>query len=121
MAITLTHVATGEVTTVTEVLGYYSSRDVPTVVHAIIGRGTPDFTVKPAGPRSGTYKLFCLNETVAVALCKTLTRAGQFVLADTATAIANTTFMVTGNLSLELDDQTRVRCIVSVEYTEVTA
>ena len=121
MAITLTHVATGETTTITDVLGYESSREVPTVVHTIIGRGNPDFTVKPAGPRSGTYRLFCLNETVAIALSKSLMRAGQFVLADTSTAIANTTFVVTGNIGLELDDQTRIRCIVAVDYTEVTA
>ena len=121
MAITLTHVATGEVTTIREVLGYSATRDVPTVVHTIIGRGTPDFTVKATGPRSGTYRLFCLNETIALALEASLKRAGQFVLADTATAIANTTFVVSGKLAVELDDRTRVRCVVSVDYTAVTA
>lgn len=121
MPITLTHVATGEVTTITGILGYQSSREVPTVVHRIIGRGNPDFTVQATGPRMGNFRFFCLDETAALALSKSLQRAGQFVLADTATAIANTTFAVTGNIDLELDDQTLIRCIVAVDYTEVTA
>lgn len=119
MPITLTHVGTGTAQTITLVLGYRSSRRVETVVHTIIGRSAPDFTLKPAGPRTGTFRLFALDETAAAALETLLRRPGTFTLADTATNIADTTFTPTGGIDVELDERTMKRVVVAVDYTEV--
>lgn len=119
MPITLTHVGTGSTATITLVLGYQSGRRVDTVAHPIIGRSAYDFTLKPAGPRTGTFRLFATDETAATALESLLRRPGSFTLADTATAIANTTFTPTGSIVVELDPVTMARVVVAVDYTEV--
>lgn len=121
MTISLTHTITAESVTVSMVIGYASDVDVPTVVHAVIGRGTPDFTLKPAGPRTGTYEMLCTNETAAINLRRLLKVPGALTLADTATSIADTTFMVTGPVGLALDPVTLRRCIVTAPYTETSA
>lgn len=118
MAITLTHVPTGATQTIPLVLGYQSDRTVPTVVHSLIGIANPDFTVKPPGPRAGTFRMFCTSESTATTLATFLARTGPFTLTDTGTTLANTTFLVTGRITYELDEQTWLRCVVSVEYTE---
>lgn len=118
MAITLTHVPTGDTQTISLVLGYQSDRSSTTVVHTIIGRPNPDFTIRPVGPRTGIYRLFCTSEATASTLAAFLARPGPFTLTDTATTLANTTFLVTGRIGYELDEQTFVRCIVTADYTE---
>lgn len=121
MTTTLTHGASGQSVTVDRVLGYTSQVEVPTVVHPIVGIAFPDFTVSPARTRTGTFDLFCLNETDAATLRTLLTRnLGAFTLADSDTAMADTTFMVTGNVTFALDADTLRRVVVSVDYTEVT-
>jgi hypothetical protein len=122
MTTTITHAGSGQSLTVDRVLGYSSTVEVPTVVHAIVGVADPDFTVAPGRPRTGTYDLFCLSEADAITLRTLLTRnLGAFTLTDTDTAMADTTFLVTGNVVFTLDDDTRLRVIVSVDYTETTA
>lgn len=121
MPITLTHTVTAEVVTIGAVLGYDSDAPVPTNVHTVLGRGTPDFTLRPAGPRTGTFELWCADETAALNLARVLKVPGALALADTVTNIADTTFMVTGPVRVSLDMQTQLRCIVSVQYTGTTA
>lgn len=121
MPITLTHVGSGTAATITSVLGYQSTRSIETVVHTIIGRTARDFTLKPVSPRSGTFRFYAADETVAGTLVGLLSRPGTFTLADTATAIADTTFTPTGTIGMELDEATSRVVVVSVDYTEVLA
>jgi len=122
MAITLTHIPSGQSVTVASVLGYTSTIDVPTVVHEIVGVADPDFTVVPGRPRTGTFDLLCLTEADAITLRTLLARnLGAFTLADTTTAMADTTFLVTGSVVFALDDETRLRVVVSCDYTETTS
>jgi hypothetical protein len=121
VAITLTHVGTGDSASITLVLGYKAARRVDTVVHEIVGVAARDFTLKPAGPRTGTFRLFATDETAAADLVTLLCRPGTFSLADTETAMADTTFTPTGAVDFELDSQTLRRVVVSVDYTEVLA
>jgi hypothetical protein len=121
MAITVTNVATGGSQTVVEVLGYSSTTPVEILEHVVIGTGVPVFTVKPARSRRGSFRFLCLTETTATTLYQFLkASAGPFTLADSATNLADTTFFITGSIGYDLDDQTRKRCIVSIEYTEAT-
>ena len=79
----------------------------------------PDFTVKPAQTRAGVYEFLCANEAAAIDLRDLLRTGGPFSLSDTGTAIANSTFMVTGRISLATDPTTQRVVLISVEYTEV--
>jgi hypothetical protein len=120
MAITVTNVPTGEAKTIALVRSYRTAVQVPTVVHDVIGSGTPDFTVKPAGTRRGTFEFLALDEGEAIRLASFFESPGPFNLADTATVVANTTFMVTGEVSIEVDSQTWKRCLVNVDYAEIS-
>lgn len=119
MPITLTHVGSGTAATLAAVLGYQSTRAIDTVVHTIIGRSAPDFTLKPVGPRTGTFRLYAADESVAASLVTLLSMQGSFILADTATTIADTTFTPTGNLGVALDENTLRAVVVTVDYTEI--
>lgn len=118
MTVTITHLSTGTARTVVQVLGYESTRAVDTIVHTVLGRGPADFTLKPAGPRTGTFELLTVDETDASALTQLLIRPGAFTLSDTDTNMADTTFTPTGPVTYRLDTQTYKRVIVSTAYTE---
>jgi hypothetical protein len=121
MTTTLTHVPTAAALSINRVLGYEATTEVPTVVHQIVGVASPDFSVAPARPRTGTFEFLCLNETDAITLRGFLCQLGSFTLADTDTNMADTTFLVTGNVTFALDVDTRQRVVVSADYTETVA
>lgn len=116
---TLTQVPTGVSATIKVVTKFDYAIDVGTLVHRIIGSGIPDFTVKPAQTRAGTYEFLAENEAAAIALRDLLRTGGPFNLSDSGTAIANSTFMVTGRISLATDPTTQRVVLISVDFTEV--
>lgn len=118
MATTLTRVPTGEALTLRLVFDVAHEADVPTVVHRPIGRAAAEFTVHPAGPRTGTYRLLCADELEAIALESLLRQSGPFRIAGSVATVVNRTFMVTGRVALELDRETQRVCVVSADYTE---
>jgi hypothetical protein len=118
VTVTVTRVPTGEALTVLLVMDVAHGSDARTVVHPVIGRTLPDFTVRPIGPRTGTWHLLCATETTALQLEALLRTAGPFRLADTDTNIADRTFVVTGRLAVQLDTTTQKVCTVTADYTE---
>ena len=120
MPITITNVPTGQSRTVRQIRTYMGSSGVGTLTHVVIGSGVPDFTIKPAQTRTGQFDLLCNNETDAINLWHFLEFSGPFTLADTDSSIANTTFLVTGFITVEVDTQTFIRCLVRVDFTETT-
>lgn len=119
MTTTLTHLPTGDTQDVEMVLDYRATRRVGTVAHEIVGRAAVDFTLKPAGPRTGTYRLFAMDELDAALVFAFVAREGAFTLVDTETAMADATFTPTGDITFELDDTTKRAVVVAVDYTEV--
>jgi hypothetical protein len=101
------------------VLTYETTRNVPTVVHRIIGRGDPDVTLQPAGLRSGTLDFLCASYADADSVVVLLTTPGVLTLTDDDVPSAGMAFVVTGDLLAREDDQGTSRWIVSVPYAEV--
>lgn len=101
------------------ILGYKSERKSGNQIHNIIGSGSPDVTYGPASYRTGTLQIFCLSWTDAVALETLHTQAGKFTLTDTVTTSVSMTYVPSGAIASELDDQTGKRWVVSVDYQEV--
>lgn len=101
------------------VLGYAVSRKSANMIHTIIGRSDPDVTLKPAGLRTGKLEFFFL--TLADALtADTIHKAeGTVALADTDLPALNMSYVTSGDIELELDDDTRKRWIVRVDFQEV--
>lgn len=117
---TTTITATSAATTTPRlVLGYQTSRQVPTVLHRIIGRGDPDVTLQPAGLRIGSMDLFYLDEPTATAAVELLAVPGVFTLDDDDTPSMGMAFVVNGQLTTRLDSDTG-RWVVGVGYAEVT-
>lgn len=119
MATTITHVQSAGTTTPTLVLGYETSVDVPTTVHQIIGRGDPDYTLHPAGMRSGELALFYATEADASAAQGLVTKTGTFTVASSEVSSAAMTFVVVGRVRVAMDAQTMTAWTVSVPYQEV--
>lgn len=117
---TVVHVASGESLDVLEVLGWADRVTVPTVVHRVIGSGTPDFTIVPAGPRAGTYRFLLWDGTTAAAVTAFLERPGAFAVTGADAAFADAAFYVTGDIVFTLDEDTLERVVVEVDWTEVS-
>jgi len=104
----------------TLVLGYRSTRPARNLVHSIIDRADPDVTLKPAGLRTGTMQLFHLTLATALA-CEALhALEGVCTLEDTDLPELDMSYIAAGDITLELDPDTRKRWVVSLEYQEVT-
>jgi|SRR6478735_2063072 len=121
MSTNTTYIQTPTVATnPTLVLGYAATRDVPTVLHRIIGRGDPDVTLAPVGLREGSMDLlyavdpeYQANEAVRI-----LSLGYVYDLFDDVTPSMNMSFVVAGRLGIRADQDTGA-WIVSVPFAEV--
>jgi hypothetical protein len=116
---TLTHLATAASATITVVTEYNSSTVVDNRVHTIIGSALPEYTLKPAQPRTGRFAFLCPSEAAALSLRSLLTSMGSFTLSDSVSTFSDMTFLVTGTISLEVDPQTLRVVIVGVDFSEI--
>lgn len=117
MSTTITSGAT--VITPTLVTGYETSQETRNIIHSIIGKSSPEVTLRVAMPRSGTLEL--LFETAAAANTARTTHAtgGTFTLASTEIPQANMTYVVSGAIGIALEDETRRLWLVTVDYQEI--
>lgn len=109
-------------TTITpaEVDGYDSARPSRNLVHDIIGTTEPAVTLRGAGLRTGT--LSCVMGTdraLATQLEAMLSAPGVFTFATSDVADLGMSFIVAGDLHVQLDDDTRSVWIVAVPFQEV--
>lgn len=104
--------------TATVMDGYNATRESRTVVRRILGSNAPALSLREAGLRSGTHRLMFASQTVAEAAVAMLGAGVEITLADTDRANVGMTFVVSGNLSIELDDDTRDLWVVEFEYQE---
>lgn len=117
MATTITHNAT----TITPelVLGWESSQESKNILHDIIGKVSPDVTLKAPSLRNGTLTTFWLDETDAEA-CRALhSNLGSFTLASDEITQANMTYVTAGTIAMMLDEDTRAYWTVEIEFQEV--
>lgn len=113
---TLTRGAT--VITPTLVLGYETSREVPTVTHVLLN-GATRHTLRPGRPRTGTLTLFFATYTAAWAAFSAFAAVGSWVYVESDVPAAGMTFLVSGSVTIALDPVTAIRWTVAVPYVEV--
>jgi hypothetical protein len=117
MSTTLTKDAT--VITPVQTLGYSSTQQTGNIVHAVVGRNDPDISFAAAGLRTGTLSFLFLTLADALA-CRSLhASVGITVLADTDLPGIGMRYVASGAIDVELDDESRLLWIVSVEFQEV--
>lgn len=117
-----TTITTGTTTiTPTLVTGWQASQESRNIVHTIIGRSTPDVTLKPANMRTGTLEM--LFETAADADEARIVHmeAAVFTLTSSELAEVNMAYVVAGTISSVLEDETRRLWTLSVDFQEVDA
>lgn len=100
------------------VLGYETSRESQNVVHDIIGGGIAVTLVRPR-PRAGTLELFYLTEEDAFDSLALHSRETTFSITDTDRPRVDMTYVTEGSMDLALDEEGRVRWVLSVGYREV--
>lgn len=103
------------------VLGYSSTRSAGNIVHPVIGNPSPDVTLAAAGLRTGTLSMLCLNLADALAVQSLHTGPYVVVLADSDLPALNMTYVASGTIAIALDDETRTRWTVTVDFQEISA
>lgn len=108
----------------TMLLEQSSDRAAQTIVHPIIGASTPDVTLRAAAARSGRLLLGWQGEGSegdSRAAERLLGEARVFsVVSDERETLA-LSFVVVGNITRALEDQSRDAWTVAVDYQEVAA
>lgn len=95
------------------------TRAAGTIVHEILGRPDPDVSLAPARTRRGRHRILFSDYAHAME-CDALHRgASVLVLDDTDQPANSMSYVVSGDITLTLDEQTSRRVIVEVEYREV--
>jgi len=100
------------------VLGYQARRESRNIVHDIIGGGIALTLIRPR-PRSGTLELFFLTEDDAFAALTKHALETTFTLSDADRPSVGMTYALSGGIDIRLDQATRVRWVVAVDYQEV--
>lgn len=112
---------TGGTTTLTPLLitGYSSTRQTGNIVHAIIGRSDPDVTFKAAGLRTGTLEILVADLTSALAMEALHAAVGTLQLVEPTAPGLGMKYVSSGAITVTLDDETRDRFIVGIDFQEV--
>lgn len=115
-----TTITTGDTTiTPTIITGWEASQDSRNVIHTIIGRPSPDVTLKPAALRSGTLEMVFETAADAEEARQLHTDAVVFTLTSTDQTTINMTYVVSGNIGSVLEDVTRNLWIITVDFQEI--
>jgi hypothetical protein len=93
--------------------GFNSTRAGGNVVHELIGTTDDAIALAPARLRTGTFK--CVFSSLALA------NAFANAMSDTDVSAVNMSFVIQGNIAVELDDETRDAAIVTLDYREIAA
>lgn len=103
-------------------LSWRSTRDGATIYHQAAAGIGHDVTLRPASPRTGTLHLLALTGNDAAALEQLHANASMFTYTDTDLPLTNMSYIVPddGRIELELDEETRLRWIVRIDYRQVT-
>lgn len=119
MTTTITRTSDSATTVPTLVLGYATTREGRNVIHDLIG-GDIAVTLVPPRPRAGTLRLFYLTEAEAYAALQLHAEATTFSLVTDDLVHIDMTYVLAGNVGVQLDDETRVQWVTEVDYQEVS-
>jgi hypothetical protein len=101
--------------------GFNSTRAGGNVVHELIGTTDDAIALAPARLRTGTFKCVFSSLALANAFANAMSAAASFSVADTDVSAVNMSFVIQGNIAVELDDETRDAAIVTLDYREIAA
>lgn len=118
MTTTITRASDSATTVPDLVLGYESRRSSRSVVHDLIGGGIAVTLVEPR-LRSGKLELFYPDEADAWVSFNLHGVADVFTVGSDDVPDIDMAYVVDGDVSIALDDQTRAVWVVSVGYQEV--
>lgn len=102
------------------ILGWQASQPSRNVVHEIVGKSSPDVTLKPAGLRTGTLELLFLTSAEAETARTMFQSAQSFLIESDETWLDLFRFVVSGSISSALEDTTRNMWTITVDFQEVT-
>lgn len=105
--------------TPTLVLGWEANQDSRNIIHTIIGRSSPDVTLKPAALRSGTLEMLFETATAANNARLLHADAAVFTLTSSEQPLANMTYVVGNDISSVLEDTTRSLWQLNVSFQEI--
>jgi len=105
-------------TTPALVLGYQTARTSRNIIHDLLSGEVGVALVAPR-PRSGTLELLYPVEADAFTALNLHAEETVFTLTDTDRASVAMSYVVDGDITIELDDETRDHWVVSVGYQEV--
>lgn len=100
------------------ITGYDITRASRNVLHNIVNRADPDVTLNAAGLRSGTLSLIFGSKAAAFECSNAHGLATTFTITDDDVPEMNMKYVVSGNISLHLDDS-RAAWTVTLDVVEV--
>lgn len=101
------------------VTNYRSSRESNNIIHDVLESGAPYISYRPTGLRTGTIELLFVTHAEALE-CEALhALPGRFTLTSTERPGINMAFVPSGEIAVSLDDETRDRWLVTVDFHEV--
>lgn len=116
----MTTISSGTLTFTPElVTAWEVSQESRNVIHPIIGRTDPDVTLKPASSRTGTLEMLFTTASAAESARGILANSAVFTVSDSETWLNGFDFVMSGNISTALEDETRNLWIITAEFTEV--
>ncbi|MFJ2532791.1 hypothetical protein [Microbacterium maritypicum] len=108
--------------TPTAVEGFRASRPIRNLVQEVLDRAEPDIDFRPAGLRTGTFRLVFDGEAAALTAFDALAREELFTIANGDVDGLNMKFAIPeGDLDLEQDDTVVTMWRIQVPFQEVTA
>lgn len=102
------------------ILGWQAEQPSRNVIHEIIGKASPDVTLKPAGLRTGTLELLFLTATEAETARAMFLESQSFLIESDETWLDLFRFVASGNISSALEDTTRNMWTITFDFQEVT-
>jgi hypothetical protein len=101
--------------------GFRAARTSRNVLVPILNASSRAVSLRPAGLLTGTLRLFFLNHADAVECLALLAAPGIFTYENTTDSAYDMTFVVPpGELTIELDDTTRLRWWIDAPFEEIT-
>lgn len=99
--------------------GWVTTQESRNIVHNVIGSVFPRVTMKPAGTREGTLRMFFLTAGEAEAARSVMVRDEVFTCNVDEFTLSPFNFVVSGNVVSALEDDLRRYWFVEVDFTEV--
>lgn len=101
--------------------GFSSVRRAGNIMHPVLGSDDVDVTYRPAKLRTGTLRLVFTDESDALEAELLHATGTVFVVASTDRDAVEMTYAVAGDITLDLDDETRDVWFLGIPYQEVVA